>query len=69
MVNRPYLRAVEEAFGADIDYAMLVKLYKGGVQDERKYSPAECLGAHKEPTLRRRPVMKILALDLVNLVS
>jgi hypothetical protein len=27
---------------------MLVKLYKGGVQDETKYSPAECLGAHKE---------------------
>jgi IS1 family transposase len=47
--HRPYLNAVEEAFGADVDYAMLVKLYKGGVQDETKYSPAECLGAHKEP--------------------
>lgn len=31
-----------------MSYAMLVKLYKGGVQDETKYSPAECLGAHKE---------------------
>jgi hypothetical protein len=46
--HRPYLSAVEEAFGADVDYAMLIKLYKGGVQDETKYSPAECLGAHKE---------------------
>jgi IS1 family transposase len=47
--HRPYLRAVEEAFGADIDYAMLVKLYKGGNADETRYSPADCIGAHKEP--------------------
>jgi IS1 family transposase len=46
--HRPYLRAVEEAFGCDIDYAMLIKLYKGGLQDETKYSPADCIGAHKE---------------------
>jgi len=46
--HRPYLSAVEEAFGANVDYAMLIKLYKGGVQDETKYSPADCIGAHKE---------------------
>ena len=47
--HRPYLNAVEEAFGADIDYAMLIKLYKGGNVDETRYSPAECTGAYKEP--------------------
>jgi IS1 family transposase len=45
--HKPYLYAIEEAFGADIDYAMLVKIY-GGEQDEVRYSPAECLGGKKE---------------------
>ena len=40
---RPYLEAVEAAFGADIDYAMLIKIY-GKEQDEVRYSPAECVG-------------------------
>lgn len=48
--HRAYLEAVEEAFGADIDYAQLVKLY-GEPADrktpERKYSPAECTGSRK----------------------
>jgi IS1 family transposase len=46
--HRPYLNAVEESFGADIDYAMLIKLYRGGNVDETRYSPADCIGAHKE---------------------
>jgi IS1 family transposase len=41
---RPYLDAVETAFGADIDYAMLVKLYGNDQENERRYSPAECIG-------------------------
>jgi IS1 family transposase len=40
-----YLRAVEDAFGDDVDYAMLVKIYGGGGDNERRYSPAQCLGA------------------------
>ncbi len=48
--HKAYLEAVEEAFGADIDYAMLVKMYgeppeKGA---ERKYSPSVCIGAKKQ---------------------
>ena len=43
--HRPYLEAVESAFGADIDYAMLVKLYGNDGDHERRYSPAECIGA------------------------
>jgi hypothetical protein len=42
--HRPYLEAVEGAFGADIDYAMLIKLY-ASTQEETRYSPAECIGA------------------------
>ena len=46
---RAYLEAVEGAFGADIDYAQLIKLY-GEVPESMKgrYSPAECIGARKE---------------------
>jgi IS1 family transposase len=43
---RLYLDAVEDAFGEDIDYAMLVKLYgASGEQPDTRYSPAKCLGA------------------------
>jgi IS1 family transposase/lambda repressor-like predicted transcriptional regulator len=47
--HRPYLTAVEEAFGGDIDYAMLVKIYGEDKTKEgqRRYSPAECIGAEK----------------------
>src|SRR3984893_2708124 len=43
--HRAYLEAVEGAFGGDIDYAMLVKLY-GAASDATKgrYSPEECTG-------------------------
>jgi len=47
--HKPYLEAVESAFGGDIDYAQLVKIYGGSntKQEQIKYSPAECLGAKK----------------------
>lgn len=41
---RAYLEAVESAFGSDIDYAMLIKLYGGDRETEARYSPAECIG-------------------------
>jgi IS1 family transposase len=46
--HKAYLDAVEGAFGADIDYAMLVKIY-GASSDGAKgrYSPADCIGAQK----------------------
>jgi IS1 family transposase len=43
--QKPYLAAVESAFGADIDYAMLVKLYGASGENETRYSPAKYLGA------------------------
>lgn len=51
---RPYLEAVEDAFGAEIDYAMLVKLYgKDSSDDERRYSPAKCIGTVPKPVMGR----------------
>ncbi len=47
--HKPYLEAVESAFGGDIDYAQLVKIYGASPskQDQIKYSPADCIGAKK----------------------
>jgi IS1 family transposase len=43
--HRPYLQAVEDAFGADVDYAMLHKIYGAPTDaDQRRYSPATCIG-------------------------
>ncbi len=43
--HRVYAEAVEDAFGSEIDYAMLVKIY-GSSNDnpESRYSPATCIG-------------------------
>jgi IS1 family transposase len=41
--HRVYLNAVESAFGSEIDYAMLVKIYGTDPTDDSKYSPAECI--------------------------
>jgi IS1 family transposase len=42
--HRAYLEAIESAFGAEIDYAMLIKLYGQPQDAETRYSPAECIG-------------------------
>src|SRR5271170_814665 len=45
----PYAKAVAEAFGEEVDYAMLVKLYGApqGNPQERRYSPGQCTGIRK----------------------
>lgn len=46
--HKAYLNAVEETFGADVDYAMLVKLYGEAPESSKgRYSPAECTGIKK----------------------
>lgn len=53
--HRAYLDAVEDAFGADVDYAMLVKLYGASPTGAQgRYSPAECTGIRKT-TIEGRP--------------
>ena len=46
--HKAYLDAVEDVFGADVDFAQLVKLY-GATPESMKgrYSPAECTGIIK----------------------
>lgn len=46
--HKPYLQAVEDAFGSEIDYAMLIKIYGASPEGpEVRYSPAQCMGAKK----------------------
>lgn len=63
-----YLPAVEGAFGADVDYAMLEKVYgldKAAQRTpERKYSPAECVGARKR-VVQGKPDMKEVSTSYV----
>jgi IS1 family transposase len=42
--HRPYLMAVEGAFGSEIDYAVIQKLYGVSPEADTRYSPAECIG-------------------------
>ncbi|OFW43585.1 MAG: transposase [Acidobacteria bacterium RIFCSPLOWO2_12_FULL_67_14b] len=46
--HKPYLAAVEDAFGADIDYATLTKLYGNDPEGEKRYSPAVCIGCESK---------------------
>lgn len=46
--HKAYLEAIESAFGDDVDYAMLVKLYGETVEGQKRYSPAECVGCKKQ---------------------
>lgn len=47
--HKAYLSAVEDAFGSEIDYAQLQKIYGNSPKDnsEVRYSPAQCMGAKK----------------------
>jgi IS1 family transposase len=47
--HRVYLWAVEDAFGSEVDYAMLIKLYGQELESETRYSPAKCIGTN--PTI------------------
>ena len=44
---KAYISAVEDAFGGEVDYAMLQKIYAAAPGGETRYSPAECIGAER----------------------
>lgn len=46
--HKSYLQAVDQAFGGDIDYAMLVKHYGEAAEPAGRYSPGICTGIDKE---------------------
>jgi IS1 family transposase len=62
-----YLQAVEDVFGGEIDYAMLVKQYgkaTGATGHERKYSPAVCTGTKKRK-ISGDPVKELVSTSYV----
>ena len=58
-----YLEAVEGAFGCEIDYAMLVKMYESS-QEETRYSPASCTGC-KATTITGNPEFKHISTSYI----
>lgn len=48
---KSYLDAVDGAFGGDVDYSQLVKIYGKPWEVEKRYSPVECIGARKQPII------------------
>jgi IS1 family transposase len=51
--HRVYVQAGEDAFGKDIDYAMLVDLYGNDRETEAHYSPTECIGCRAQAIVGR----------------
>ena len=50
--HKPYLEAVENAFGADVDFAALQKIYGASTNDDhRRYSPAKCIGTEMKTVI------------------
>jgi len=45
--HKMYLEAVEEAFGCEIDFSQLIKIYGPPPEAEKRYSPAECIGTER----------------------
>lgn len=45
--HKMYLEAVPRAFGSDIDYAQLVKIYGSDPEAQKRYSPAQCQGTKR----------------------
>ena len=42
--HKPYLKAVDEAFGGDADYGVLHKVHGASSEPETRYSPPTCIG-------------------------
>ena len=42
--HKAYIEAVEGAFGMDVDYALLIKLYGSPAAPETRYRPGVCIG-------------------------
>jgi len=57
--HKMYLEAVEHAFGREIEYAQLVKMYGQDVENEKRYSPAKCIGAEKHVVQGNPDISKV----------
>jgi IS1 family transposase len=62
--HRVYINAVDNAFGSEIDYGMLNKLYGQDPEPEKRYSPAKCIGAEKQ-IIQGNPDTKLISTSYV----
>jgi len=62
--HKVYINAVDNAFGSEIDYAMLNKLYGQEPEQEKRYSPAKCIGAEKQ-VIQGNPDQKLISTSYV----
>ena len=62
--HKAYLSAVDDAFGSNIDYAMLIKLYGRDLEGDTRYSPAQCIGAEKRK-IQGNPDSKLISTSYV----
>lgn len=62
--HHTYFEAVDEAFGADVDYAMLVKMYGQENPGEARYSPAKCTGT-KRRIINGKPDRKDVSTSMI----
>lgn len=50
---RPYVSAVDDTFGTNVDYAMLIKMYSGDESTRERYSPSEIVDTRTVPVMGR----------------
>ena len=63
--NKCYLNAVDDAFGCEVDYAMLIKVYGPGAEGaDVRYSPSEVTGAVKT-AMTGKPAMKHVSTSFI----
>ena len=62
--HRPYLEAVEGAFGSEVDYAMLIKLFGRSQERENRYSPPKCIGVRRR-RIKGKPDRKLVSTSFV----
>ena len=51
--HKVYLEAIDNAFGIDVDFAQLIKIYgnEPGNTSDIRYSPSDCIGIEKRPVM------------------
>jgi len=59
-----YLEAIEGAFGGDVDYAQIIKIYGHEHSDERRYTPPEVIGTEKK-IITGNPVYGLISTSYV----
>lgn len=57
--HKVYLSAIENAFGSEIDYAMLIKLYGETPEGEKRYSPADCIATETQVIQGKPDIKKV----------